>query len=576
MKSLIHNQRGYTFFLVFATLIIFSVLGLSLVTQTMSGTNKNKIRQDTVSAIDLADKGIDYAVNDIQKQLEDKIATGTVTKSEFETFLKTNIDNSNLLCSKNGIELSSNLTDSNTKVCIEEIHLIKKGADMNNLEDTDLISVKDINKYTGDEIDLFKRVISLKSTGIVNGKEKVIKTRVVVGTDAVPDQLRYSISTNDDGNLFLHGGVEIHGDIKTDGNLIISEQATWMSGNTAIWENSVTARIVRDQKSATPKLIIRPDKNVYILNTSKKPSYSNHIDGSRLNNTSHYTKISPISENASQTIANQFFASPNLKVVSKNLPDDSVNVVKKITDNYGKTNHTYTNLSYDNRSNGSPTYYNKKTTIFVGSYERYCKRNGRYGCSEYGYDFFNGDMEITLGNKRLVGTYFVNGNLTIKNTTLSSNALLYVKGNVEIRDSVLKGLDDNSTLIIFAEGDISISNISLNKDEPSVLKGFFYTNQNMILYGVGSNININGGISANRLILTALRGSVWEDRWGNFYTTSNSTQAALDSQGNPKTFSRLKVVYDHNLITQFEEFKRDEEEEFITSVNDPEILTKVY
>lgn len=126
MKSLIHNQRGYTFFLVFATLIIFSVLGLSLVTQTMSGTNKNKIRQDTVSAIDLADKGIDYAVNDIQKQLEDKIATGTVTKSEFETFLKTNIDNSNLLCSKNGIELSSNLTDSNTKVCIEEIHLIKK------------------------------------------------------------------------------------------------------------------------------------------------------------------------------------------------------------------------------------------------------------------------------------------------------------------------------------------------------------------------------------------------------------------------------------------------------------------
>lgn len=46
-----------------------------------------------------------------------------------------------------------------------------------------------------DEKNTYKRIVTFKSIGYVNEREHLTHTKVVIGTDAVPDQLRYAIST---------------------------------------------------------------------------------------------------------------------------------------------------------------------------------------------------------------------------------------------------------------------------------------------------------------------------------------------------------------------------------------------
>ncbi|MBO1915453.1 hypothetical protein J4G37_62810, partial [Microvirga sp. 3-52] len=77
----------------------------------------------------------------------------------------------------------------------------------------------------------------------------------------------------------------------------------------------------------------------------------------------------------------------------------------------------------------------------------------------------------------LEGTMFVNGDVTIKGAALKSNVLMYVNGNVDIQYSTMNGKSlsngKTGTFIIFAKGNVKISNNSINQDAPSLIKGFF-------------------------------------------------------------------------------------------------------
>ena len=93
------------------------------------------------------------------------------------------------------------------------------------------------------------------------------------------------------------------------------------------------------------------------------------------------------------------------------------------------------------------------------------------------------------------------------------------------------------------------------------LKGFYYSQSNMHILGVKSHMKITGGVSGKDIILTGVRG-IGKDN--NFDTVA--AQRTKEA--------RLKIIYDENLIKQFHEFKRDEEEEFIKSINEPEIVER--
>lgn len=586
MNKYLKTHTGSALLMAVAVLMLFTVLGFALLTLTTNGVTKNETRENIVQSKDLADKGIDFAVNDIQKQLTDLISHPTIKvgKEKFKTELIRIISKPALQCPLPGQPFPDSIgykipvsNNSYTKICIEKIEPV-------------------LTNGLADEKNAYKRIVTFKSIGYVNGKEHITRTRVVIGTDAVPDQLRYAISTNEEGNLYLHGGIEVKGDIKTDGHLILSERAHWISrsgsGNeTANWEDSTFLRMVADSKSVNPKIIMKESgKNIYVVNNGTSIDYFKHIENRVENrveylNSSRYTKYIPNQPSTATEIQNKLFSTKGLSIVSRNLEPDKVEIAEKITP-------LYTTKQYQKNYNSGQTVtttnhetgrFNPTDVIFIHGETNTrgtCKRYFLGFCIEYNYyqtlskaDFnINTDANSNSSNKdiKLSGTYYVNGDLKIYKTNLKSNAILYVDGDVTISDSTLNGIDANSTIFIFATGDISISNISVDQDNPSTIKGFFYSKQDMIMYGVGSNINLYGGLSAKRLILTAVRGKSSNSRY-----ESGAAQKTINSAtGLPAKNSRLKITYDEELISQYTEFKRDEKDEAITSINPPEVLER--
>ena len=288
MKKYWQNDRGYSLLLAIGALLIFSILGISLMTLTSSGVSKNTNRQEIIQATDLSEKGIDYMIGSIQSELVNYIDSENIGKSQFKAKLLETIHSADFSCEDGGIEIPGDT--GITRVCI------------------DVDSIEDVYIQNADgtkTLQALKKKVRIISTGYVNGKEKVTNEEIIIGTDAIPDQLRYALSTNNGGDLYLHGGIEVHGDIKTDNNLIVSKQATWFSGGTPVWQPSVRAKLIAGPGSVTPKIIFsKTNKAVYDLKEFKE--YNNHINGSNLNKSSYYTKYDATTTDGQKSISNLF------------------------------------------------------------------------------------------------------------------------------------------------------------------------------------------------------------------------------------------------------------------------------
>ena len=544
------TNNGSALLIAIAVLMIFTVLGLSLVTLTANGLTKNQSRENIVYATDLAEKGIQFAVTDLQKKLEIEIKQNPMGKRQFALYLDDTLNATNLQCPTTGSNIPENIgykisgeNNTKTKICIKKVGKV-------------------LTNGFEEEKDFYKRNVTFKSIGYVNGKEHVIHSEVVLGTDAIPDQLRYAVSTNEGGNLFLHGGVEIQGDVKTDGNLILANHASWgtATGSNNIWTASTYPRLIKNPNSVNPKIILSPEKNIYHYNVTSNNStnsYFTHIAETRFTN-NNYNKL-----NFKSTDVNPYLLNTNnISIVTRDLPDDKVNIDLEFT-KIPESAKSFRSLSFNDLNS------NRKDTVYHIKKETYCSNYNWWGnCTRYSTSTGNLDLENTSNSKRsvnLVGTFFVEGDFKIDNINLSSDAILYVKGKVEINGSTLKGYRDDSTLFIFAEGDITFSNMhdpaNSNTDNINEAKGFYYSKSNLMIIGVKSHIKIIGGVSAKRIILTGVRG---KGKSGSF------DSASVQQQKN----ARLQVIYDENLIKQFHEFKRDEEEEYITEINPPETIKR--
>jgi hypothetical protein len=85
-------------------------------------------------------------------------------------------------------------------------------------------------------------------------------------------------------------------------------------------------------------------------------------------------------------------------------------------------------------------------------------------------------------------------------------------------------------------------------DTPNIIRGFFYSEDLMEIYDVGSNVEIQGGVFGRKIVLNAIRGRVTsnsgdDDERGNgsYNFQSNQTQISPDK-------SRLRIIYNPELI----------------------------
>ncbi|ANX13688.1 hypothetical protein ABE41_016895 [Fictibacillus arsenicus] len=151
------------------------------------------------------------------------------------------------------------------------------------------------------------------------------------------------------------------------------------------------------------------------------------------------------------------------------------------------------------------------------------------------------------------GPLYVDGDLNLIGANVKFNSTIYVTGKTTIRYSRIQGLQDDGTetsLVIFGKDAIEISNNNVYGDEPNTIRGFFYSEELMEIYGVSSNLEIQGGIFGRKVVLNATRGQVRRGDpiyWGSLLIGYEEEYAENQQNISPSK-SRLRVIYNPELI----------------------------
>lgn len=593
----ISKQNGYSLLVTLILVLLFSILGLSLLSITTSGISKNNIRQNINQSADLSDKGIDYITQKINTELTTYLGKTGQPRNEFIIKLKDVLEG--YKCQKNTTILENTVT-GNAQVCIESIGAVY---------DTD-----------GKENPL-RKLVEFNSIGHAGNAKRKLTSSIEIGAAYVPDILRYAIGTNNnnnnieepgEGNLLLHGGVSITGDIKVDGNLLTYNRG-YISGT---WENSFLPEVLPYDNTRLPYIYIGNKSYKFNSNNINTVStYNAHKDNTKFNTING--KVSYSEENNLTKLfreVNKECCIPekiSRKAIQNSIAIDQYQNVYKYLKNTPPADSSDTvvssvkldiNRTIDNKKQ---TYENKKVFPYYGYTKNVCIGSGnKRECKDVdfseedgtfnlkGENIFNkfstlGNLEIKPNSNTLIskgmyiegdlfigedsnnansstysditleGVIFVNGNVKIRGVNLSSDVIIYSNKDVDIQFSTIQGkkLNPNKTgsLIVFAKGDVVIKNISSGLEQPSRIKGFFYSEKELELYGVQSNMKIEGGISGRSVVLNAVRsyGSGWN--YSRVSTNNNS-------------YSRLQVIYDSDIIDTYLKLQR---EPIVTEIDTP-------
>lgn len=557
------NDKGYALYLTLVIVILFSVLGMTMLALTSDGMKKNNTRKENIQATAQAERGIERIVGQINSELTTAIGTDGLTRNDFSKKLITILNNYKCVGPNSG---GLNNQTSNTgkfNVCIENILPI-------------------VDSVYGEESELRKLAI-IKSQGFSDdSNNKTLLAKIELGAEAFPETMKYAIGTNimsknpqkGEGNLLLHGSSDIQGDLKVDGNLI-----SYNYGTAAYrWIPSLYTRTTASKNSSSSKLVL--GKSMYKVESNPSSNGSQkEYDTYKESNSFSGNKFSK--ETDPKQIFDEGFAprivkrDPTFSLIeikdhyqdyffdhtSNNV--ETVELTNNYFNNYRNSIKDVTPIKCGNNKCSQKSPYGSFSLYNTNTFKRLSSSNDltfRYGKHTFSEGLYvNRDLIIGNGvqtdnpEKRddieIKGTMYINRNLIIQGANLKSDALLYVDGDVTIKFSTVNGLPtgngNTGSLIIFATGDIYISNNSVDLDTPSKIKGFFYSQNNFEMYGVGSNVRIEGGISARRIILNAVRGK-----------SSSSSYDSVSTQRSRN--SRLQVIYDAELIENFLKLNKPE------------------
>ncbi|MGP4061551.1 polymer-forming cytoskeletal protein [Halobacillus sp. H74] len=127
------------------------------------------------------------------------------------------------------------------------------------------------------------------------------------------------------------------------------------------------------------------------------------------------------------------------------------------------------------------------------------------------------DGETEIDNLNFNGSMYIDDYLYI-NGDVNTNGTIYTRsgGRVEGMEN------DSGTIVVLSEGPLTIANNNLytEPDSPDLqeMNAFFYTNSDLEMFGVGSNLVINGGIYGENIVMNAVKGKT---RKGGYYYNSH-------------------------------------------------------
>ncbi|MBU5265697.1 polymer-forming cytoskeletal protein [Virgibacillus proomii] len=575
MKRFWQNEAGYTLFLALLITVLFMILALSTVAFTMSGMKKNTAREEYVQATELADKGMQHITQEINTQLEEKLSENGMPRHQFAQILEDVL--ADYTCEAN---LVTGGTIGKYSACIDG-------------------EWEDIFDQDGSKNEL-RKLVPFKSVGTKKGKERTIYANIEIGAKTVPDALKYAIGSHNnceqqkdcgripgEGNLFLHGGVVIKGDLKVDNHIITSNRGYALLSRD-YWLDSLFPSILPSGNDQKAKLVL--DGNMYTIEHPLQGRYADHINSTHFS-TPTYKKHNRPEEAFLQApdIVNRAPVQDKVKIREQRdrfyyTKDDVED--RNILHNYRiETGNQYAEEKVypyaedcffwwcdeisEYRLQGTNTFRKfatEKNLLIRGNKNEFGKTTISEGMY-VGGNLYIGNHSIGDNNYnpeaydkiQMEGSIYIDGDLTIKGVDAKLNTLIYVNGDVTIQNTRINGLVNDGkegSLIIFANGKVHISNNSVNQDEPSNIRGFFYSESDFEMFGVGSNIHISGGISARRIVLNAIRGRASYQRFEGAQEANYRYFEGREGQGTRP--SRLQVIYNPDIIHTYSDLKQEE------------------
>ena len=556
MKFFVKDEKGSTLLLVLLMVLIFTVLGMALISSSLSGTKRTIHRESDVQATALAEMGIDY----------------------IEEYVATELDALKDADGKIELHDPNNPNRSVAELFQKKLEDILAGINENYTNDGQAYSIEDIDVLLTESDNSIDGTISFTSTGIANGISKTLNTVLKLDAGGTFNVLSYAVGA--EGNVFLHGSPTIYGDLYVGNNLYVYDKAHVYSGQD-YYIPSVYPCLQSDNS------IVGND----IKRIKKITNYQKHIRGEEPGT---YTPTPNQNANDQAFLQTTFSCSP--PKFEKIMTDfSSIDILgsserfKILSPDFSGTfrNNFTLNNSFPQslvRVNFTRNWpfliINSKQTIGgLHSTNRVIIQQGTdltLGWQDPNTEQFKGGMyvggDLYIGNPytnsdandvssydeiSIKGPIYVDGNLYIRGADVKFDSTVYVTGETEIRNSRLRGIENQdfeSSLVLFGEDAVKISNISSfenNRDLISKVRGFFYSNSLLEMYGVGSNIEIEGGIFAQDIVLNAIRGNSYDYFVSNYYEPGDVgwyfERDKSQKSMNP-SMSRLRIIHNAELI----------------------------
>jgi hypothetical protein len=570
MKNLL-TEKGNTLIIILLMIVIFTVAGLSLISTTFNGVKKTDARETQIQSVELAEKGIDYLTTLLESKTQ--LLAGLPSK-DFNLTLGTIIEDYKVTNANDDFLSTATLPSDNGTLRVK---------------------IYNVRKVTADPDDL-SQTMTLHSQATVKGKTKTIISNIHLGAKQTPEALSYALGAynpckgrigctarDDDGNMFLHGGVAIKGDLYVERNLITKNKG--IVGTDYDWITSDLPSV--EGENGKKAHLILPG-NLYKMTSDLR--YSDHILQKNFNNNVAYQKVNKESVGSAFTSFNEInknyvpivdSRAPSFAPIDIDgqkaqyyFPEVKIGVTKLTDGNFNnnsnqeniRRNYESSNIAVASSQNikihGSHIFNSFSTRLYSSDRKVNITSApaGRFGPSQLTFKqgaYLGGD--VTIGNTginhynhgeydqfEIDGPMFIDGDLTIWGANVKFNSTIYVTGKTTIRYSRLQGIMNNNiekSLVLFGKDSIQISNNNVYGDNANIIRGFFYSENLMEIYGVGSNVEIQGGVFGRKVVLNATRGKVKP-----IYGRLNTYDFESGQNQMSPSKSRLKIIYNPELI----------------------------
>ncbi|WP_449620007.1 hypothetical protein [Robertmurraya sp. Marseille-Q9965] len=518
---MLKNENGSTLLVVLVMMLVFTVLGLSILSTSIGGAKRTESREEQVT-------------NDL-----DTIRT----MGEAVAFIKEVI--------------SSEYNTKNPDMSTTEYNNLIRDSIIGNSFGYQIENITpQYNSIKEDED--FTRVLQVTS-----GKYKQI-----VYITGIPSFLKYAVGSR--GILTLNGSTYVQkGNIYANEKLVISNQAKYIYNGESLIEDTTYPSVYSKNENL---LFIENEQIDYCSNycyrvneKNEHEKLENHFDPLSINELNQaFQPTAPTfmreeNEYVAVDIEKTFKEKLKLagfvgshvdpyvldidEIISRGMTSPSVEII-----------HSFNNIGHSPSKNGY--LYSAQ-----GDKEVYIDTDSLIMNDKSKWIIIDGDAVIENNGNQLMevsANILITGNLTIRGD-IAFDSTIYVLGDTTINNVNITGYNEGE-LILMTQGQLEIARVNKfkNSNEVNSIKAYLYTNENAEVYAIGSYLHVEGGIfSKGNLEVNAYRGAATDkDSHIEFSRGSENDASASrliirnnkklflnQAQGLPK-IDRLEVVTD--------------------------------